>query len=611
MPVTPPPSNAAVGMSNGKVFVVAPLVAAGVVGMLALWMSPAGGERAALIWLFAASAALAGSGLFALFAARREVRRLERELRREKAAAAWREDAVRAALLDDEADDTTDRPDGEAALTAAALRAAFDAAGEAMVVLDSDHWVIARNPAAATLLGAAAAPETRWDDDTVWPSPVTPLRLPLPDGGVLLLGRDRAQDRVRAVQLDRMDAAADLAGMIVHDVNNTLGAVAGYADFLVADLPAGSVQAGYAARILAATDRSKTGLRHLLSSLREMPVDLQPLSAVAVLGEVDRLLRGAGGAIPSLRNEAGGVEGVGDSALLGQALVGFVLDGGAGGAAPPDEVGSAPVSDRKLVLSARWSGADDALRAPVGWTCHPLLPPCPRAHLLFELHLPPLARSVPPLTVAQIRGLTDPLMLTRNHGRAGGAGDAPPSILAVARAIDGGVVIWTHPGEGTVLRLFVPLAASSLAVAETPARPVTHHVLVVDEVRASGDRVSIGLERLGYEVAVCESAADALEILVDEPGFFDVAVVAGPSAGGMTALSLIGRFKALRPDLPCILCTDSMPGRVGGGAVPQEPDGLDGVDRCLGAPVDLARLADAITRLVGPLPDRSTGDEAL
>lgn len=337
------------------------------------------------------------------------------------------------------------------------------------------------------------------------------------------------------------------------------------------------------------------------------------MAAAAVLAECDRLMRAAGRTAPALRNEAGAAEGLGDSGVLSRALVGFALSNdhadGDHGDSLTDETGEARPAERAVAIrTARWVGTEDALRAPTGWSCHPLLPPRPTPHLIIELRLSAAMRTTPTsaLTIPQIRALTDPLMVTRGHERAGIVGEAPPSTLAVARAVDGGLVLWTHPSDGVVLRLFVPLAPSSLAMA-FPARRSTQHVLVVDESRDSGDRLSIGLERLGCEVAVCESAAEALEILVDEPGFFDIAVVAGPSAGGMSALSLIGRFKALRPDLPCVLCAETRPS-MDGGRGPTGSAATDGADLVLDKPVDVDHLHRAITRLIGrPRED----DEAL
>lgn len=566
---------------------MAPALLAAVVGLAALWLSPSPVDRASMAWLFAASAALCGSGLFAAFAARGEIRRLKRELRREKAASAWRDDAAHDDLLDDDGDTPLDV---ETALSINHLRAAFDAAAEAMVILDADLWVVASNPAAIGLLGVAAAADTRWDEKTVWPSPVAPERVPLPEGCLLIVGRDSAQERLRAAQLDHMDGVADVAGMIVHDVNNALGAVAGYADFLAADLPAQSSQADFATRILSATDRSKTALRRILSAARDLAVDIRPVSTDDVLKETARLLRVAGRSNLSVRNEAGHLDCLGDGGLLARTLAGLAHGCGgdpvgAGGSSALDAGNEGGAKALLTLRVARWAGEEDALKAPIGWLSHPVLPPHRRPQALFELRAPG-----PPRPMAALRGLIDPLLAAREQVRSGGEDTA--SALAVARALDGGLVVWTHPAEGTVMRLFVPMAPLSLAAVQPPVAVEARHVLVVDEERETGDRLSIGLERQGYEVAVCESAADALEILVDEPGFFDVAVVAGPSAGGMSGLSLIARLKALRPDLPCILYTDQ--------PVDGDPARLASsrVDRVLSKPIDVERLARSITTLL-------------
>jgi CheY-like chemotaxis protein/signal transduction histidine kinase len=570
--------------------IAVPAFLAVVVGLAALWMAPPHVDRASAAWLFAASAALCGSGLFAAFVARGEMRRLERELRREKAASAWRDDAARDDLLDDGGDESMDV---ETTLSIDHLRAAFNAAGEAMVLLDADLWVIASNPAATRLLGVAAAVDTRWNEKTVWPSPVTPERVPLPEGFLLVVGRDSLQERLRVAKLDHMDGVADVAGMIVHDVNNALGAVAGYADFLVADLPAHSPQADFATRILGATDRSKTALRRILSAARDLAVDIHPVPTDAVLKETVRFLQVAGRSNLSMRSEAGHLDCLGDAGLLARTLVGLVhgcggdpVGAGRGGTL---DAGNKAGADVGLTLRvARWAGEEDALKAPIGWLSHGVLPPHRRPPARFELRVPG-----PPRPMAALRGLIDPLLAAREQVRSGG--EDTPSALAVARALDGGLVVWTHPAEGTVMRLFVPMAPLSQAAVQRPVAVEAHHVLVVDEERETGDRLSIGLERQGYEVAVCESAAEALEILVDEPGFFDVAVVAGPSAGGMSGLSLIARLKALRPDLPCILYTDQ----------PLDGDparlALSGVDRVLSKPIDVERLARSIATLL-PAP---------
>ncbi len=454
-------------------------------------------------------------------------------------------------------------------------RALIDALTDAAVLIDRDGWVIAANGAATAVLGAAASLDSRWEESTVWPVPLMPERWALPGGGAVLIGRDLIPERLRAAQIEGMDATAALAGAIVHDVNNALGAVAGYADFLIDDLPADSPQADYAARILRAVDRNKTMLRRLLSACRNAPLPCSVLRAQDVLGGVSSILRGSpdSGAGVTIREEQDLPAVSGNAALLARALGGLALE-------------ICGVAEARLtVRAALWSGTADAATAPPGWRVLVPLSPRRRPHLVFELRC-----SGAPRTLPELRAALDPLQCAREAARRQDE-DPPPAALAVARGHDGGLSVWTHPTEGTLVRLFVPLTDQTgiprRPEIAPPAAPRCH-VLVVDDEPAMGDWLSVTLERMGCEVAVCESAAEALEIVVEEPASFDL-VIAGPLTGGMTGPALIVRLKALRPGLSCVLCGDLGDGAKGGPGTEPVP-----ADLFLPRPVDAAALERAV-----------------
>ncbi|MGF7173804.1 response regulator [Azospirillum doebereinerae] len=553
--------------------VVAPVVLALGVGAGTLWLAPAAVGRETLSWIVAVSIGLAAAGLLAAATAHGALRRRERDQRRAQALAAWRADASLDDSLDDASLDSGETvPENAPSLDD--LRVLLHALEDAAVLLDSDGWVLAANPAAVAALGAAAAPEIRWDDETIWPAALVLERLSLPGGGAVIVGRDPLRERLRTMQLENMDAMAELAGAIVHDVNNTLGAIAGYADFLVTDLPDGSPQADYAARILRAIDHNKSLLRRALSGSRAAPVDMRPTTADHVLGSAAAELRAAlpPDAALSLR-EAPDLPAVpGNAAVLahGLALLGAELRG----------TGDAALGLRAML----WDGTVNPAVAPAGWQVHAPLLPRRRPHVMFELRI-----GVAPRPIPALRATLDPLLATRNKARQADA-EPPPALTSVARWHDGGLVVWTHPAEGTLVRLFVPLAADPAPRVppepkpEAPPAALRCHVLVVDDDPAMGDWLAISLERLGCEVAVCESGGEALEIVMDEPESFDV-VVAGPSAGGMTGPALIVRLKALRPELSCVLCGEPA-GEPHVGAVP--------ADLFLPRPLNIAGLTRAV-----------------
>lgn len=596
LPTLPPDLSASSPLRWRGWGVALPVALAALAGVATFWLAPPLVERDVLAWAAAMAAGLAVGGVLLAVAARGDLAHHDRLRRREQAVAAWRDDASLDGFPDE--DDGEDGAGGPAdpGFSLADARALLDALGDAAVLLDRDGWIVAANTAAGAALGAAAAPESRWDERTVWPSPLTPERRALPGGAALLLGRDPLHDRLRAAQIDGMDAMASLAGGLVHDVNNALGAVAGYADFLVADLPADSPQADYAARILRAVDRSKTMLRRLLVACRNAPPDFRPVRADRILADTAALLRSSlpDGVGLTVHDAPDLPVFPGHAPLLARTLA----------ALGPEILGAADA--RLAVRASLWSGAMDAVVAPPGWRVLVPLSPRRRPHAVLELR-----SSGAPRSVAELRALLDPLHAAREAARRQ-TEETPPAALAVARWHDGGLVVWTHPVEGTLVRLFLPLngagdvggvagalpvppgAAAPGAPSGAPSRTPSRHVLVVDDDPAMGDWLSVTLERMGCEVAVCESAAEALEIMVEEPASFDI-VIAGPLAAGMSGPALIVRLKALRPGLFCVLCGD-LDGGPGAQPVP--------ADLFLPRPVDAASLARAVATFT-PMGGRS------
>jgi CheY-like chemotaxis protein len=424
--------------------------------------------------------------------------------------------------------------------------------------------------------------------------------------------RRRMSAQLRAQQMAAMDARAELACTIVHDLNNALGAVAGYADFLAADLPADSPQADYVGRILLALDRARPGFRRLVTAARMEPVAVVQERAARVLDEAAALLRTASATPASLavRHDPATPDPLCDAGLLARTLAGLaaeiVLATGAGtdlrfclraGSSGVSGAVSCGGSHREAAGGDLDSGeGEDA--AGAGWHVRQLLQPREGPHTLFELRV-----NGAPLADDLLFALVDPLLSVRTRYRRGQPvqEDADwPTALSTARRHDGGLSLLTHPVEGTAVRLYIP-AVSTPRPVPMPAAPALPsqqrkapvlQVLVVEADPASGDRFQTGLERQGFEVSVCDDLRDALDVVADEPGFFD-AVVIGPGLSALPAgMALAGRLKELRGDLPCVLYgTDSRCGPAGP------------ADLVLPTPVDLPRLARGVAALAAGGPD--------
>ncbi|MBL6854475.1 MAG: response regulator [Alphaproteobacteria bacterium] len=98
---------------------------------------------------------------------------------------------------------------------------------------------------------------------------------------IMFAGEEREQLQERLRQAVRLEAIGQLAGSVAHDFNNILGAILGFAGFLVQDLPADGEPHVFASRIMAAAERGKAQVNKVLSLARGKDPDLPPLAAAA------------------------------------------------------------------------------------------------------------------------------------------------------------------------------------------------------------------------------------------------------------------------------------------------------------------------------------------
>lgn len=421
----------------------------------------------------------------------------------------------------------------------------------------------------------------------------------------------RMSAQLRAQQMAAMDARAELACTIVHDLNNALGAVAGYADFLAADLPADSPQADYAERILIAVRRARPEFRRLAMAARMEPAAIVQEQATGVLDQAAALLRTVSAAPASLavRHDPATPDPLCDAGLLARTLAGLATEivlATGGSTELRFCLRADPSGPDCGVSDGEGAGADpDGDAADAGWHVRRLLQPREGPHTLFELRV-----NGAPLPDDLLFSLVDPLLSVRTRYRRGQPAreDADwPTALSTARRHDGGLSLLTHPVEGTAVRLYIPAASAPRRVPAPAAPPLPSQprkvpalqVLVVEADQESGDRFQTGLEQQGFEVSVCDDLRDALDVVAEEPGFFN-AVVIGPGLSALPAgMALAARLKELRGDLPCVL--------YGGHALcgPAGP-----ADLVLPTPVDLPRLARGVAALAagGPGGGRANGE---
>ncbi len=325
------------------------------------------------------------------------------------------------------------------------------------------------------------------------------------EGLIYSIARDVTQERAREEQLrqsQKMEVVGQLTGGIAHDFNNLLTIIMGSLELLQRGL--GNAETKVTRRIDAAMDGAKraAALTHRLLAFARR----QPLEPAVV--EPNRLVAGMADMLSRVLGEHIALEFV-HGAGLWRVLA---------------DVNQLENSILNLAVNAR-----DAM--PAG------------GHLTIETQNVYLdedyVQAVPDIEPGQYvmiavtdtgTGMTpdvaskvfEPFFTTKPQGQGTGLGLA--QVYGFIRQSQGHVSIYSEPGQGTSVKLYLPRVTSGAAGERADAGPVAaatvgrgEMILVVeDEENVRNFSVEV-LEELGYQVVAVENASSALDALETLP----------------------------------------------------------------------------------------------
>ena len=352
--------------------------------------------------------------------------------------------------------------------------------------------------------------------------------------------RKRLEAQLRQAQ--KMEAIGTLAGGIAHDFNNILTAILGYTELALEDLRPESPAGRYLQEVRKAGVRAKTLVQQILTFSRRTDQARRPVQLPLLIEEALALLRAS---LPStiemgheLAPDVGPV--LADPTQLHQVLLNLC----ANAAHAMRETGGRLVVRLAAVEVAPTAPPSDL--APGAYAC---------------LTVSDTGQGMAPEVLERI---FEPFFTTKAPGEGTGMG------LALVHGIvtnHGGVVrVSSVVGQGTTFTVYLPRSAAGggAAGAAAPGGAAGEgaaagagrgrRVLLVDDEEAL---VSLGeamLRRLGYEVVVCTSSAEALAVFRAAPQRFDL-VITDQTMPHLTGEGLAQAVRRLRPEMPIILCT--------------------------------------------------------
>ena len=330
----------------------------------------------------------------------------------------------------------------------------------------------------------------------------------------------------------KMEAVGQLTGGIAHDFNNILAIILGNAELLRAHLPEDPYTDEIIDSVLRATLHGRDLTGHLLAFSRRRLLNPQPVNLNTLIADIVRLLGRTLGATIHVTSATNGDAPVAlvDPSALEAAVLNVALN--ARDAMPE---GGALTIRTSTVDITETPATDDDLK--------------PGSYVVVALE--DTGTGMPPAVAAKV---FEPFFTTKTGGRGTGLGLS--MVYGFAKQSGGSVSIASEPGQGTTVRMFLPLAAveqhaSALNAPplETPAVPRT--ILVVEDEADVRKIVRRQLESLGHRVLVAEAATEAL-LLISGPGAPELLLTDVVLGTGMNGIELAAAARVARPKLPVI-----------------------------------------------------------
>ncbi len=344
-----------------------------------------------------------------------------------------------------------------------------------------------------------------------------------------------AEAALKLNQSQRLEALGKLTGGVAHDFNNLLSVILGNAE-LLAEADSTPERRAMAEAVVRAATRGADLVRSLLAFARRQPLRPQVLDTGTLLDELRGMLERTLPAHIRLRIAPGaGLWAVeADPAQLQTALLNLAVNA----ADAMREGGELLIEAGNVRLDPDYVAAN----------------PGARAGAFLRLSISDTGRGMAPEVAARA---FDPFFTTKEVGRGSGLGLS--MVHGFASQSGGHVTLYSEPGRGTTVRLYLPRSgqdAATTALLRARATSIRmgagEHVIVAEDDPALRPHVARLLESLGYRVTAAADGEAALAAIRAAPDarllFSDVVM-----PGDLNGIALATRAVAERPGLKVLL----------------------------------------------------------
>lgn len=336
-------------------------------------------------------------------------------------------------------------------------------------------------------------------------------------------------------ETQKIESLGTLAGGIAHDFNNILAAILGYAELAQLKSPADSDLIQYVSQILQAGHRAKDLVNQILTFSRQGHSEKSPRDIGRVVGEALKFIKATVPAnIEIIENIPPNLPPViADEIQIHQIVM-------------------------NLCTNAHHAMRSTGGRLDVSLTAVDIQPQDAPSYPgmipgnCLKLSVTDTGCGIPPAIIDRI---FDPYYTTKPTGEGTGLGLS--TVHGIVRDHGGCIKVYSELGYGTTFHVYLPAAEATVETAADLAVQLPEgreHILFVDDEKSLIDLGRDLLELLGYRVETRASSIDALNAFLVDPQKYDL-VISDMNMPKMAGDELAREIKAIRPDIPIILCS--------------------------------------------------------
>ncbi len=342
--------------------------------------------------------------------------------------------------------------------------------------------------------------------------------------------KERLEEQFRQAQ--KLESVGRLAGGVAHDFNNMLGVIIANAESAKMDMRPEQPIYKNIQEILNASHRAAETVRQLLAFARKQTISPRILDLDDMVSGALKMLRRLIGEDIALQWVPG--KAVGrvrmDPTQIHQILANLVVNSRD---AMPNG-GTISIETANKVLDESYAGSHNGFVAG-------------------DYVVLTVSDTGVGMSADVLEQVFDPFFTTKEVGKGTGLG--LPMVYGSVKQNDGFIDIYSEPGEGTTVKIYLPRCKEEPAalekIVETKAPEGKETVLVTEDERALLLVCKTAIERQGYTVLAAASPEQALALAEKHAGEIQL-LVTDVVMPGMNGRELWERLKESRPSIRCL-----------------------------------------------------------